>query len=107
MAQGKLRDVDIRRALHAHFRAEHKDDDSRLIDELGLCQGAARVDVAVVNGSLHGFEIKSDRDKLVRLVGQQAIYSRALDRVTVVTTARHIEDVPAAIPHSSALILPT
>ena len=37
------------------------------LEELGLCQGDARVDYAVINGAMNGYEIKSDRDKLVRL----------------------------------------
>jgi len=101
----KLRDVDIRRALHQHFIAAHRDDDSRIIDELGLCQGAARVDVAVINGSLHGFEIKSDYDSLVRLTGQQEVYSRALDSVTVATTERHFDGVLKCIPDWWGIIL--
>ena len=34
------------------------------VEELGVCRGRVRVDVAVVNGTLHGYEIKSDRDSL-------------------------------------------
>ena len=36
-----------------------------LIHELGVCAGLARVDIALVNGSLHGFEIKSEALKSV------------------------------------------
>lgn len=56
---------------------------TRLIDELGLC-GAVRVDVAVVNGSLSGFELKSDRDTLRRLPTQVEYYSRVLDHASLV-----------------------
>lgn len=92
-------DKQIRKALKqkvltAHARAP----DTRIIDELGLDHGAARVDVALVNGILHGFEIKSERDTLNRLPGQMPIYNSVLDRVTLVTCARHAEAVLQAVP---------
>jgi len=39
--------------------------DAILIEELGLCQGLARIDLATVGGVLPGYEIKSNPD-LVR-----------------------------------------
>jgi hypothetical protein len=80
-----MRDLDVRRALHAKELARHRNDPGTLvIDELGLAWGTVRVDVAVVNGSIHGYEIKSDSDTLERLPAQAAIYARVLDRVTLV-----------------------
>lgn len=94
-----MRDIDIRRALRAMLNKEHREDPETLIvDELGLCQGRARVDVAVVNGTLHGYEIKSERDTLERLPAQAAIYSAALNRVTVVASPCHISTLEATVP---------
>jgi hypothetical protein len=95
----QIRDVDIRRSLHAEVRRRHESEPGTLIlDELALCQGEARVDVAVVNGRLHGYEIKSACDTLERLPKQKDVYGRALDFVTVVTTANHAKAVRACVP---------
>lgn len=94
-----VRDIDIRRALHAEMQRVHAGDpQTRIVDELGLCQGVARVDVAVVNGSVHGYEIKSAHDTLVRLPGQSDVYSRALDFVTIVVAKTHAQKIRAAVP---------
>src|ERR1700674_1251921 len=70
-----LRDSEIRAALRAKLHSIHSQDpETVVIDELSLCQGDARVDMAVVNGSLSGYEIKSDRDTLTRLPRQLAVY---------------------------------
>lgn len=96
-----MRDIDIRLALHADALRWHQHElaSTRIVDELALCQGVARVDVAVVNGVIHGYEIKSEHDTLARLAGQVDVYSRALDSVTIVTGATHAERVAQLVPH--------
>lgn len=94
-----MRDLDIRKALHATELAPfHNDGESVVVDELGLCQGGARVDIAVVNGALHGYEIKSERDTLERLPGQVEVYGRTLDTVDLVTSGSHLTRARAVIP---------
>jgi hypothetical protein len=93
-----MRDIDIRRKLRVDRRLHFGEADTRIVEELGLCQGIARVDIAVVNGSIHGYEIKSERDTLERLPAQIDIYSRALDLVTVVTAPTHVEKVRKMVP---------
>jgi hypothetical protein len=94
-----VRDFDIRRFLHVAVNRLHQHEtDTLIIDELALCQGAARVDLAVVNGALHGYEIKSEADTLERLPGQRAIYSRTLDFVTVVAFENHAKKIHDAVP---------
>ncbi len=61
---------------------------TRYVDELGLC-GTVRVDVAVVNGTLSGYELKSDRDTLRRLPTQIEYYSKVLDHATLVVGEEH------------------
>jgi hypothetical protein len=74
-------DVAIRPALRSRLLVEHAHDpETVLIEELGLRRGLVRVDIAVVNGLLHGYEIKSDRDSLRRLAKQVDVYSAVLDR---------------------------
>ena len=74
------------------------DPSTRVIDELGIDHGSARVDVAVVNGIMHGYEIKSDRDTLARLPLQIPAYSAVLDRVTLVAGERHVRAAGQCIP---------
>jgi hypothetical protein len=84
-----MRDRDVRKALHHTVLKEHHGDTNTLVlDELGLRHGAVRVDVAVVNGHLHGFEIKGDSGTLDRLPSQVAINNAVLDRAMLVVGER-------------------
>ena len=95
-----MRDSDIRMALHGLLQARYGDDPNTLIrHEVGLCAGKRRIDVALVNGELAGYEIKSDEDTLIRLAGQAEVYSRVLDRVTLVTTEHHLDHALDVIPY--------
>ena len=93
-----MRDRDIRTNLRHQLRIRHSLDDTLLIDELGLCQGNARIDIAVVNGNLSGYEIKSEADTLQRLPNQVLVYSRILDYVTVVAGGLHVEKIAKTVP---------
>ena len=75
-----------------------RDPETAIIDELGLCRGRVRLDVAVVNGLLHGYEIKSDRDSLRRLSKQVDVYGRVLDRATLVVGDRFLKVAPDLVP---------
>jgi hypothetical protein len=94
-----MRDIDIRRALRQEMNRLHgADPNTRTIEELGLCQGTVRVDMAVVNGKIHGYEIKSEQDTLARLPGQCAVYNQVLDLVTIVTATSHAARLSGLIP---------
>ncbi len=94
-----FRDAEIRQALRSWLRIKHAtESDTVVIDELGVCRGQVRIDVAVVNGRFHGYEIKSDRDSLRRLDGQVDMYSRVLDRATIVVGDRHLTETLNAVP---------
>jgi hypothetical protein len=94
-----LRDIDIRSALKVEKHNEHaRDPGTVIVDELGLRQGSVRVDVAVVNGVLHGFEIKSDADSLARLDQQVKTYSEVLDLSTIVVAGCHVEEAAHRLP---------
>lgn len=94
-----MRDRDVRFALRHKVLAEHlRDTDTLVVEELGLAHGAARVDIAVVNGSMHGFEIKSDADTLRRLPAQVDAYGAVLDRVTIVVGPKYALSVEHIVP---------
>ncbi|MEQ5776308.1 sce7726 family protein [Thalassospira sp. NFXS8] len=94
-----MRDIDVRQALERQVLRDHNADPNTLVvHELGVLGGASRVDIAVVNGSLHGIEIKSDKDTLGRLSEQSRAYSRIFDKVTIVCGERHFEKVEECVP---------
>jgi hypothetical protein len=85
-----MNDRDIRTILKTELIRKYGNDDNTLIlDELGIKHGAARIDLVVVNHRLHGYEIKSDRDSLKRLPEQIEAYSSVMDRVTLIVGYRH------------------
>jgi len=98
-------DSAIRAALKALLLSKTDNDpDTVVIEELGLSRGHVRVDIALVNGRLHGYEIKSDRDSLRRLSTQVELYSRVLDRATLVVGDRFARRAHEAVPDWWGLI---
>ncbi len=91
------RDSDIRRVLLANLGQKYNDPRHDLIVEEFGCN-AARADVAVINGSLHAFEIKSDSDSLERLPGQVEAYRGVFEYVTLVCGRRLLERARTTVP---------
>ena len=95
----------IRIALKSRYLRRHQGrDDVLMIDELGLAHARGRVDLAVFNGHLHGYEIKSAGDTLDRLPRQLAIYSGTLQKLSVVVATRHLEAAATIVPDWCGLI---
>ena len=78
----------MRELLKRHLLDTHLGNPGIVLEELGLCQGDVRVDVAVVNGELSGFEIKSPADTLARWPKQRRVYSKVVDRAWLVATEK-------------------
>jgi hypothetical protein len=94
-----MRDADVRRVLRDQLTATHgADEGTLLVEELGLCRGSVRADLAVVNGILKGYEIKSERDTLARLGSQASVYSQVFDTVTLVVADRHLAAAEMLVP---------
>ncbi|MDI9412905.1 MAG: sce7726 family protein [Bacillota bacterium] len=95
-----LYDGDIRKALVNQLPCipGFASDDTWIVHELDVCGGVSRVDLAVINGKLHGFEIKSERDNLERLPLQMENYNHIFNTMTIVTTHKHIDGVMNIIP---------
>ncbi|WP_142890583.1 sce7726 family protein, partial [Klebsiella pneumoniae] len=71
-----MRDIDVRQAVHSKILKEHhKDPDTLIIDEFVMNLGASRADITVINGLMHGYELKSKSDNLLRLPAQVEFYS--------------------------------
>jgi hypothetical protein len=93
-----MRDGDVRRVLRDRLAAAcAHDENTLLVDALGLCRGTVRVDLAIVNGILKGYEIKSERDNLTRLENQASVYSQVFDTVTLVAAERHLMAAKAIV----------
>ena len=95
-----MHDADIRKILH---EVEMKrmcalDPSTRVIDELGIFEGKYRIDIAVVDGYLSGYEIKSQEDNLDRLQSQQAAYNKVFDRLTLVADEQHVKEAMKVLP---------
>ncbi|MDD5721580.1 MAG: sce7726 family protein [Candidatus Pacebacteria bacterium] len=92
-------DLIIRSALKEVLKKKHADDkELKIIDELGVQHGSVRIDIAVINGIMHGYEIKSDRDTLERLPEQVQAYSAIFDQVTLILGSKHLIDAFKMIP---------
>jgi len=93
-----MRDFEIRRSLHQDFLSDYHPSESLIVDELKVCNGNAIIDIAVINGSFIGFEIKSPNDNLSRLNNQISFYNKVFDYITIVTSYKHLQGVLKEIP---------
>jgi hypothetical protein len=94
-----MNDIQIRMAFHRlALGKDHADLDTFVVDEFGIQHGKIRADIAVINGQLIGYEIKSDQDSLNRLVGQIEGYSAVFDRIFLVTSPRHLSHALEILP---------
>lgn len=69
-----------------------------IIPEFSLVNESARIDIAVVNGILHGYELKSDKDTLLRLNNQKEAYNTVFDEITLVVGKNHLISSIYCIP---------
>ncbi len=104
--QPQTNDKIIRQLLLHELELKYGNDKTvRVIEELGLDHGAARIDVAVLNGVMHGYEIKSDADTLYRLPWQINAYNSVFSKMTIVVGAKHLEHVINLVPDWWEIVL--
>ena len=96
-------DGEIRSKLISTLRRQDKS--AVIIEELPLLRGRGRADLAFVNGSLSGYEIKSDRDSLRRLGDQVQHYNTVFEYATVVLTESHLRNARRIIPLQWGIML--
>ena len=98
-SEKRIDDPEVRKALiQKRLRPFCQRDDVLVVHELGLAHARVRVDIAVLNGVLHGYEIKSDCDTLHRLETQLEIYRQSLQKLTFVVAERHVPKVLDCTP---------
>jgi hypothetical protein len=89
----------IREALRKVLNSEYINcSHFKIVEEFGVCKGDSRIDLAVVNGIMHGFEIKSDLDSLYRLSTQVENYNMVFDKMTLVVGKNHLTHSFSMIP---------
>jgi hypothetical protein len=79
-------------------------DDAVLINELPVDDFSRRVDLAIANGKLLAFEIKSDFDNLSRLEGQISTYLQHFDKVTLVCSTKFTDKAMELLPKNVEII---
>jgi hypothetical protein len=79
-----VRAAEIVGAVEAALRREHRQRPTIYRREWSIGVGATRIDVAAINGSITGCEIKSVRDNFGRLASQVPLYSAVLDEAVLV-----------------------
>lgn len=94
-----MKDPCIRQLLRetelVHF---FEDLNSKVVEELTLPVAKARIDIAVINGAFHGYEIKSASDTLQRLPSQIEAYTKVFDYLSVVTERKYEAKILMAVP---------
>lgn len=103
-----MRDIDVRTALKEKILSRYyTDGSSRVVEEMGIFQGISRIDIAVINGSLYGYEIKSESDTLYRLDSQLKYYRQVFDYLTFVVGTKHEAPITGLLPDWCGLITAT
>ena len=69
--------------------------------------GSCKADVAILNGTSTVYEIKSERDSLVRIHDQVSWYGRFFAHVNVITGENHIKNVLATVQEDVGVLLLT
>jgi hypothetical protein len=76
-----------------------------LVEEMEVCSGRARIDLALISDQLIGIEIKGPKDDVTRLPGQAKAYSQCFDRVILVTHENLASKAVALIPDWWGLVV--
>jgi hypothetical protein len=94
-----MRDQVVRQAFHKTIlKSAHDDAETFVVDELGLKNGEIRADIAVLNGKLVGYEIKTENDTLTRLPSQVEAYSEVFDKAFIIVSPNHLDKAVDSIP---------
>ncbi|MGN6265390.1 MAG: sce7726 family protein [Ginsengibacter sp.] len=89
----------VRQAFHnSILKSAHDDVNTFVVDELGLKNGQIRADIAVLNGKLVGYEIKTENDTLSRLPSQIEGYNEVFNKAFIIVSTKHLEKAIKTIP---------
>lgn len=106
LAANELREPQIKAAVIDELFANGSiDQETVIVSEMPVAHLPRRADLVVANGSLIGFEIKSDADKTSRLPGQIDAYRKSFEGMVIITGAKHLEAVLDAAPDSVGVVV--
>ena len=77
----------------------------KIIEELHIDCGQARIDLAVIDNKMVGYEIKSDFDSFTRLPNQLTAYNGMFDKIILVVGVKHVVDAIHLVPDWWGIIL--
>ena len=93
-----LRDEYIYKAALTHriLLGKHSLNTASMLTEFRA--GECRADIAILNGTITVYEIKSERDSLARLERQIRNYRRVFARIVVIAAENHVKEVLQCTP---------
>jgi len=94
---GSVRAGEIAVAVEARLRWQHCRRRTVYRREWSIGVGSTRIDVAAINGSITGCEIKSAQDNFGRLASQVRLYSAVLDTAVLVVEGQAATDRAARV----------
>ena len=98
-------ELEIRKAFHKKvLKKYHKDENSIIIDELGILHGKNRIDIAHINEKINGYEIKSSKDNLKRLPEQIESYSLIFHRITLIVAEKFLNEIKKTVPEWCGIV---
>lgn len=97
----KINDREIRLFLNNRLNDYH---DCVVFNEFETASYKARADVVAVNGHIHGYEIKSDYDNLLRLENQIVEYDKNFEMNTIVVGEKHLKKTISIVPEYWGII---
>ena len=99
-----LLDKDIREIFSSHHTRRYPK--SNLLNEVRINNGLAIADLVSVGiKSTHCYEIKSDRDKIARVLEQSKSYDFVFNKISLITTLAHYEKALDIIPPYWGIII--
>ena len=99
-----LLDKDIRDIFSTHYKKKFPN--SNLLNEVRINNGLAIADlVSVGEKTFHCYEIKSDRDKITRIIDQSKYFDIAFNKISLITTVAHQKRALDIIPDYWGLII--
>jgi hypothetical protein len=99
-----LLDNNIREIFTKHHEKRYPK--SRLLNEVRINNGLAIADLVSVGiNTTHCYEIKSDKDKISRVIEQSKSYDLVFNRISLITTSTHYEKAINIIPPYWGIII--
>lgn len=99
-----LREQDVKIALIDWLYKKGMLSDATIINEMVVANWSRRADLAIANGHLQAFEIKSDFDSLKRLDGQIEIFNSRFEKVTIVCAPKFTCEVSKRVSSNIGVV---